>query len=262
LARRRTARTVSPTPVLEVQGLLLDARSVHGERTSLSFQVRRGEILGLAGVSGNGQDALFEILAGMRRPSGGTVLVDGVATGGLTPPAVARLGVGYVPSDRYRDGLVASFSVADNLMLGRQHDARFSRRGFLMRGHAREFARNCVSRFSVSASSIAQAADRLSGGNAQKLVLAREFDRAARLLLCHQPTRGLDVGIVAFVHEQLLAKQAEGCAILLASEELDELIDLSDRIMVMFRGAVMGIVEAGSANREMLGLMMAGQRLQ
>ena len=259
---QRTARAISPAPVLDVQKLTLDARSAEGETPRLSFQVRRGEIMGVAGVSGNGQDELFDILSGVRQPSGGTVLVDGVATKGLTPPAVARLGVGYVPSDRYRDGLVGGFSIADNLLLGKQHEPGFSRRGFIDRGKARDFARECVARFDVATSSIDLAADRLSGGNAQKLVLAREFERATKCLLCHQPTRGLDVAIIAFVHEQLLAKQAEGCAILLASEELDELINLSDRIMVMFRGQIMGIVDAQASDRETLGLMMAGQRMQ
>jgi general nucleoside transport system ATP-binding protein len=258
----RTARAISPAPVLDVQNLILDARAAEGNQPKLSFQVRRGEILGLAGVSGNGQDELFEILSGGRQPSGGTVLVDGIATKGLAPPPVARLGVGYVPSDRYRDGLVGAFSIADNLLLGQQHEPSFSRRGFLNRARAREFARDCVARFDVSTSSLDLSADRLSGGNAQKLVLAREFERATKCLLCHQPTRGLDVAIIAFVHELLLAKQGEGCAILLASEELDELINLSDRIMVMFRGEIMGIVDAQTADRETLGLMMAGQRMQ
>jgi simple sugar transport system ATP-binding protein len=184
------------------------------------------------------------------------------AANALTPPEVARLGVGYVPSDRYRDGLVGSFSIIDNLLLGQQHEAEFSHHGFIDRGRARAFAEDCVARFDVSAASLDLAADRLSGGNAQKLVLAREFERATKCLFCHQPTRGLDVAIIAFVHELLLAKQAEGCAILLASEELDELINLSDRIMVMFRGQIMGIVDAQTADRETLGLMMAGQRMQ
>jgi simple sugar transport system ATP-binding protein len=259
---QRTARAISPAPVLDVQKLTLDARSAEREAPRLSFQVRRGEIMGVAGVSGNGQDELFDILSGVRQPSGGTVLVDGIATKELTPPAVARLGVGYVPSDRYRDGLVGSFSIADNLLLGQQHAPGFSRHGFLDRVRVREFARDCVSRFDVATSSIDLAADRLSGGNAQKIVLAREFERATKCLLCHQPTRGLDVAIIAFVHELLLAKRAEGCAILLASEELDELINLGDRIMVMFRGEIMGIVDAQTADRETLGLMMAGQRMQ
>ena len=258
----RTARAISPAPVLEVQNLILDARSGEGEQPKLSFQVRRGEILGLAGVSGNGQDELFDILSGVRQPSGGAVLVDGIATRDLTPPAVARLGVGYVPSDRYRDGLVGAFSITDNLLLGQQHEPGFSRHGFIDRARARDFAQGCVARFDMSASSLDLAADRLSGGNAQKLVLAREFERATKCLLCHQPTRGLDVAIIALVHELLLAKQAAGCAILLASEELDELISLSDRIVVMFRGEIMGIVDAETADRETLGLMMAGQRMQ
>jgi ABC-type uncharacterized transport system ATPase subunit len=258
----RKTWAVSPAPVLDVQNLTLDARTAEGEQPRLSFQVRRGEIMGVAGVSGNGQDELFEILSGGRQPSAGLVLVDGVATKGLAPPAVARLGVGTVPSDRCRDGLVGTFSIIDNLLLGQQHEPGFSRRGFLNRTRAREFAQDCVARFDVSAASLDLAAERLSGGNAQKLVLAREFERAAKCLLCHQPTRGLDVAIIAFVHELLLVKQAEGCAILLASEELDELLNLSDRIMVMFRGQIMGIVDARTADRETLGLMMAGQRMQ
>jgi len=254
----RLPHSISVAPMLEVQNLVLGRPG----SVASSFIVRGGEIMGVAGVSGNGQDALFETLAGCRAPASGTVLVDGIDATGLTPPAVARLGVGYVPSDRYRDALVGSFSLADNLILGQQHEAVFSRHGILDRARAGNFARDCVAKFEIAANSIDLAAGRLSGGNAQKLVLAREFERATKCLLCHQPTRGLDVAIIAFVHQLILAKRDAGCAILLASEELDELLALCDRIMVLFRGQIMGIVDAASVSREALGLMMAGQRLQ
>jgi ABC-type uncharacterized transport system ATPase subunit len=244
-------------PVLDIQNLVTGPGA-----PLLSFQVRRGEILGLAGVSGNGQDALFEILAGCAQPFGGKIFVDGVGTAGMAPPAVAKLGVGYVPSDRYRDGLIGEFSVTDNLILGQQHEAPYARGGILDRAAAATFARQSIEQFAVAASSIDIAAHSLSGGNAQKLVLAREFARATRCLLCHQPTRGLDIAIISFVHRLLREKQDSGCAILLASEELDELLAVSDRIAVMFRGEIMGIVDARTASRETLGLMMAGQRLQ
>ncbi len=249
----RTPHAVAATPMLDVRNLAL------GPDAALSFAVRGGEILGIAGVAGNGQDALFETLAGSRPADRGAVILDGVDMTTLPPPARAALGLGVVPGDRYRDGLVGAFSIADNLVLGRQHHRLFARRGFLDRARIAAFARDCVERFEIAPPAIDLPAGKLSGGNAQKLVLAREFDRAAKCLLCHQPTRGLDVGIVAFVHRRLIEKRDQGCAILLASEELDEMLALCDRIMVLFRGRIMGIVDAASATREALGLMMAGQ---
>jgi simple sugar transport system ATP-binding protein len=254
----RDERRIGIAPLLDVIDLRLPGSAAGAP---ISFGVRHGEILGIAGVAGNGQDALFETLAGIARPESGMILLDGEAIGGLPPPAIARRGVGYVPSDRYRDALVPAFSVADNLILGRQHDAGISRHGWLDRARIGAEADLAIRRFGIVPASATIAAGRLSGGNAQKLVLARELALARRCLLCHQPTRGLDIGVIDDLHRRILAKRDDGCAVLLASEELDELFLLADRIMVLSRGQIMGIVETGAADRQTIGLMMAGQRL-
>jgi len=252
-APARATRSEGGPPMLEVQNLTLPGRS-----DPINFSIGRGEILGIAGVAGNGQDELFEMLSGSRAIPNGEILLEGQAIGGLTPPAIAQLGVGYVPSDRYRDGLIGGFSIADNLILGQQHDAPYARLGFLDRRCIERHATDAVAAFNIMPATIDLAARRLSGGNAQKLILARELRRATKCLLCHQPSRGLDIGVIDYVHRQLLAKRAEGCAILLASEDLDELFDLSDRIMVLFRGRIMGMLVTEETDRQMIGLLMAG----
>jgi simple sugar transport system ATP-binding protein len=259
-AAPRAPRRLDGEARLEVDRLVSAGPVAQRAAEGLSFTVRRGEILGIAGVAGNGQDALFEALSGCVPALSGGIRLDGEGLDGLPPPAIARRGVGYVPSDRYRDGLVAGFSIADNLIFGRQHEPGIARLGLLDRPRIRAFARDCVRRFAIVPEAIDTPAGRLSGGNAQKLILARELRQATRLLLCHQPTRGLDVGVIEYVHAQILAKRDEGCAVVLASEELDELLALADRILVLSRGLIMGIVEAAEADRQGLGLMMAGQR--
>jgi simple sugar transport system ATP-binding protein len=191
----------------------------------------------------------------------GEVILDGERLTGLTPRQVAGRGVGYVPSDRYRDGLVPAFSVADNLILGRQHEPAIAPHGFLDRCRINTFAAECVERFGIVPPSISMPADRLSGGNAQKLILAREVGQATKCLLCNNPTRGLDVGVIEYVRALIEAKRDAGCAVLLASEELDELFALADRILVMFRHEIMGILDTAATDRRTIGLMMAGQRL-
>jgi simple sugar transport system ATP-binding protein len=252
----RRKREVTGAPMLEVEDLALPGAP------PLSFTVRAGEILGIAGVAGNGQDALFQVLSGCGTATGGTIRIDGKVVGQASPQRVARQGVGSVPSDRYRDGLVADFTVADNMILGRQHEAPVSAHGFLQRRVIRDFALKCVEDFGIVPASITAPASRLSGGNAQKLILAREFQRARHLLVCNQPTRGLDIGVIEYVRSQITARRDEGCAVLLASEELDELFVLADRILVLCRGEIMGILETADTSRQQIGLMMAGQRLQ
>lgn len=244
--------------VLAVRGLtrLRDTRRV---LDGVSFDVAKGEILGLAGVSGNGQDELFEALCGLDAPDEGTITLAGKPLRGFSVAQVAAEGVGYVPSDRFRDGLVAELAVAENLILGQHWQARWRRGPFLDRAALDANARQAIETYSIAASGPDAACRKLSGGNAQKVILAREFAKAGKLLLCNQPTRGLDVGAIEFVHRELVRKRDEGCAVLLASEELDDLFALCSHIGVMFRGRLLAILDARSATHEEVGRLMAGQ---
>jgi simple sugar transport system ATP-binding protein len=262
LAEARPDTAPSRVPMLEVRGL-----TVKGRRglalDAVSFTVHRGEILGIAAIAGNGQDELFEALVGVRPAEpGAEIILDGRLVSGLSPTAIAAEGVGYVPSDRWRDGLVAEFTVAENLLLGRQNEPTFRRGPFLRFDAVATAADASVAAFDIRTGTIDAPARTLSGGNAQKLILARELPLATKCLLCNQPVRGLDVGVIEYVRRQIIARRAAGCAVLLASEELEELLTLADRIMVLFRGGVMGIVDAAATDLQTLGLMMAGQRAE
>ncbi len=260
LGEERPATLPSPVAMLDVRRL--EVRGARGRESldGLSFTIRRGEILGIAAVAGNGQDELFEALVGIRAVEpGSAVILDGVEMTGWTPAAIAAEGVGYVPGDRYRDGLVGEFTVAENLLLGHQADPRFRFGPFLKRDAIRLAAEEAVRAYDIRTPSVDAKTRTLSGGNAQKVILARELPLARKLLLCNQPTRGLDVGVIEYVRRQMLERRAAGCAVLLASEELEDLVRIADRIMVLFRGRIMGIVEAAGADLASIGLMMAGE---
>jgi ABC-type uncharacterized transport system ATPase subunit len=245
--------------VLSVAGL----SSLRGTRRvldSISLNVAKGEIFGIAGVSGNGQDEFFECLAGLTRPDEGTLAVGGKRLLARSPADMAAEGVGYVPSDRFKDGLVADLAISENLVLGQQWNARWRRGPFLDGAALDANAREAISTHSIAAGGPETSCRKLSGGNAQKVILAREFTKARRLLLCNQPTRGLDVGAIEFVHRELLRKRDEGCGIVLASEELDDLFALCGRIGVMFRGQMMAILETDKTSHEEVGRLMAGQQ--
>jgi simple sugar transport system ATP-binding protein len=250
---------VPGAPMLEVEALWVErARGVPALR-GVGFTVRRGEILGLAGVAGNGQSELFETLVGVRRPLRGSIRLDGRPIAGRRPAEILAAGVGHAPEDRFALGLVPDFSVAENLALGRQRSRDFARLGFLDRGRLRRFAEARVRDFAIATPSVAAPVRTLSGGNAQKVILARELAQSRDCLLLNQPTRGLDVGVVEQLYRLLLEKRREGYAILLCSEELDDLLALADRIAVIFRGEIMAVLEAAAADRTRLGLLMAGQ---
>jgi simple sugar transport system ATP-binding protein len=246
------------SPVVQVRDVSLqDARGVR-VLDGLSLELRAGEVLGLAGVAGNGQRELFEAIAGIRRIAGGDILLDGKSISASSARSIARQGVGHVPEDRFKDGLVPDFSIAENVILGQQWDARW-RRGLLLDGERMtRHAAAAIEEFSIAAAGPDAPLSKLSGGNAQKVILARELAKATRCLLCNQPTRGLDVGVIEYVHQEILRKRDQGVAVLLASEELEDLIALSDRIAVIFRGRVMGILARGSTDIVRLGRMMAG----
>ena len=226
----------------------------------VDLEVRAGEILGIAGVAGNGQDELVEALVGLRRPSAGHVLLEGKAVTGYTPRHMNEAGVAYVPADRYRFGLVLSFPIADNIVLTSYYRPPFAR-GILRDDDAiRASARKSIQEFDIRTPSEMAIAGTLSGGNQQKVVIAREFGRPLRLLVLDQPTRGLDVGSIEFIHREAIAKRNAGSAILLVSAELDEVLELSDRIAVMYRGQLVAVLDGRSADRNEVGLLMATGR--
>lgn len=224
----------------------------------VSFEVRRGEVLAIAGVQGNGQTELTEALVGLQPRVQGSVVLDGRDLHGSSVRAILDAGVGFVPEDRKEDGLVAEFSIAENLMLDRSEGAPFVKSGNLQLSTLAEFATQKVAEFDVRTPSIETKVGRLSGGNQQKVVLARELSRDLRLFVAAQPTRGVDVGSIEFIHKRIIETRDAGVPVIVVSTELDEVAALADRIMVMYRGKVVGIVP-GDTPRDVLGLMMAGE---
>jgi general nucleoside transport system ATP-binding protein len=223
----------------------------------VSFDLARGEILTVAGVQGNGQTELAEALVGLTPPVAGSVRLEGRELVGLPPREILDAGVGFVPEDRSVDGLVGDFTVAENLVLDLVHGAPYSRGGALDLGAIRRNAENRIDEFDIRTQGAAQAAGRLSGGNQQKVVLARELSRPLKLFIASQPTRGVDVGSIEFLHRRIVTERDNGTPVLIVSTELDEVVELADRIAVMYRGRVVGIVPADTS-RDVLGLMMAG----
>ncbi|MGU3435817.1 ABC transporter ATP-binding protein [Actinomycetes bacterium M1A6_2h] len=248
-------------PALVVDSLTVWSPSGSVAVDDVSFEVRRGEILAIAGVQGNGQTELAEALLGLRPGSTGSITLDGKSLLDSDVRAVLDAGVGFVPEDRTQDGLVAEFTIAENLMLDRSVGDPFVGRGTLRRAVLRKFAQEKVTEFDVRTQSVDEHVGRLSGGNQQKVVLARELSRDLRLLVAAQPTRGIDVGSIEFVHKRIVATRDAGTPVIVVSTELDEVAALADRIAVMYRGKIVGIVD-GDATREELGLLMAGETAQ
>ena len=246
----------SAAPVLEVRGLTVrDGRGVTVV-DGVSFQVAAGEILGIAGVEGNGQTELVEALAGLRRAEAGTVSVGGAEVGGLDVRGRGEAGLSHIPEDRHRRGLILDYSVADNLVLGQQH--RFAGRGVMDRARLEANAREKIERFDIRPPQAGLAARALSGGNQQKIVIAREMGRDFRVLLAAQPTRGVDVGAIEFIHGQLREARAAGKGILLVSADLQEVLALADRVAVMYGGRFVAVLPRAAASEEVLGRYMTG----
>jgi simple sugar transport system ATP-binding protein len=265
-------------PVLVICDLEVESdRGIPAVR-GVSFDVRKGEILGIAGVEGNGQSELIEALTGLRPARSGSATVNGIqllntsagGANGHRPTLIERLGikprparvresgVAYVPEDRRERGLVLPYTVADNLILGQENSPRFSRGGVLQLGRIRQFARSLVKQYDVRPPRVDLPCGNLSGGNQQKVVVAREFSEDPALLIASQPTRGVDIGATQFVHERIVEKRDAGAAILLVSAELDEILALSDRIAVIYEGQIMAVFNAGEATEEQIGLLMTG----
>jgi general nucleoside transport system ATP-binding protein len=224
----------------------------------VSFSVRGGEILAIAGVQGNGQTELTQALVGLARPTVGSITIGGTRIADLSTDEILDLGVGYVPEDRLHDGLVGGFSVAENLVLDMHDAAPYARRGMLDLRVIRENAEHRVGEFDIRPTDPTAPASTLSGGNQQKVVLARELSRPLRVLVVAQPTRGLDVGSMEFVHRRIVEERDRGAAVVVVSTELDEVFGLADRIVVMFHGRIAGEVPPGTPAEE-IGLLMAGR---
>jgi simple sugar transport system ATP-binding protein len=246
--------------------LSVDKLSVNDERglpavRGISFEVRAQEIVGIAGVSGNGQSELALALAGLLPVDSGRILLAGQPVQNLTPRQLSRLGVAHIPEDRHRMGVVLPFSVAENMILHDYNRPPFARRGFLATRTILNHARTLAKKFDVRLSGVEVALENLSGGNQQKAVVARELHRDPRLMLVNQPTRGIDIGATEFVLQQILTHRDSGAAVLLISTELEELFAVSDRILVMFEGELVGEVPPDRRLIEEVGLMMAGKKM-
>ncbi len=224
----------------------------------VSLEVHSGEILGLAGISGNGQRELAEVVTGLREATGGKVILEGEDVTGFRPGALTGRMLSYIPEERMKDGMIKDFTISENLVLREHHVSPFSKKGFLMLKTIAGHSDNLIKNFNVKTPSRETKAGSLSGGNIQKVVLAREISRKPRVLVAAQPTRGLDVGATEYVHAQLLEERRDGTAILMISEDLDEVMALSDRIAVICEGKIMDIVPREEATPEKLGLLMAG----
>ena len=248
-------------PVLEVAGLgHADARGVP-LLAEVSLTLHAGEIVGIAGVAGNGQSELLEVLAGLLQPSGGTIRLDGreLTAADRQPARLRHLGMMHIPEDRQRAGLVTPFPAAENAILGYQHDLAYGTGPFLSPGRIAAHARQAFAAYDVRPPEPALKTAKFSGGNQQKIVLAREIERAPKVLLVGQATRGVDIGAIEAIHRRLIALRDQGVAILLVSVELDEIMALSDRILAMCGGRITGERAGGTAEERDLGLLMAGE---
>jgi simple sugar transport system ATP-binding protein len=246
--------------VLSVSGLGLRTQEGNAVLESVSFEGRAGEIVGIAGVEGNGQTELVEILAGLRELTSGEVLLESRPINRLGPRERKRLGVAHIPEDRHRRGLLLPFDLAANTILGVHRDPVASGAVLLNRDRIEQRAKRLVKEYDVRPPNISLPARALSGGNQQKLIVGREFDINPKLLLVAQPTRGVDIGATEFIHRKLIELRDEGAAVLLVSAELDEILSLSDRVIVIYEGRIVGEVDPKEVSEEEIGLMMTGGR--
>ncbi|UOY93616.1 ABC transporter ATP-binding protein [Ectobacillus sp. JY-23] len=244
--------------VLKISNLVVhDARNLPAVK-GLDLTVRAGEIVGVAGVDGNGQSELIEAITGLRKVESGSITLNQKDVTNWPTRRITEEGVGHIPQDRHKHGLVLDFSIGDNMVLQTYYKAPISRNGILNFGKVYEKAKSLIQQFDVRTPSEHTPARALSGGNQQKAIIAREVDRNPDLLIAAQPTRGLDVGAIEFIHKKLVEQRDNGKAVLLLSLELDEILNVSDRIAVIYEGRIVGIVNAKETNEQELGLLMAG----
>ncbi len=248
--------------VLRVENLrVYDNRGIEKVR-SVNFTVRAGEILGIAGVQGNGQTELVEALTGLRTAKEGRFFLADTEGTNKSPRPLIENGMAHVPEDRQRHGLVMSYPIADNLILCTYYQSPFAKSGVLQMDTITENAVKLIEQFDVRTPGAFVVASKLSGGNQQKVIVARELSRGIKLLIANQPTRGLDVGSIEYIHKEIVLMRDEGIGVLLVSAELDEILALADRIAVMYRGEIVATLPTEEATREKLGLLMAGSNLE
>ncbi|MBO9128885.1 ABC transporter ATP-binding protein [Bacillus sp. 165] len=244
--------------VLQIENLLVhDSRNLPAVK-GLDLTVRAGEVLGIAGVDGNGQSELIEAITGLRKVESGSITLNGKDIIGMRTRQITESGVGHIPEDRHKHGLVLDYSIGDNMVLQTYYQQPFSKAGILNFGEIYKKAKALIQEFDVRTPSEHTPARALSGGNQQKAIIAREVDRSPDLLIAAQPTRGLDVGAIEFIHSKLIEERDKGKAVLLISLELEEILNVSDRIAVIYEGEIVGIVNAKETNEQELGLLMAG----
>jgi ABC-type uncharacterized transport system ATPase subunit len=265
---RQVALTVDKTaaevgePVLRFENLQVLDNRLQVAVNGAGLEVRAGEILGIAGVQGNGQTELVEALTGLRTVQNGTVRIGGQDVTNASPRKITECGVSHIPEDRQEDGLVLPFPVYDNLIINTFYRPPFAKGMMVNQKAIIDQADGLIQEFDIRTPSAAVPVSNLSGGNQQKVIVARELNRPIKLLVANQPTRGLDVGSIEFIHQQLVQKRDEGAAVLLVSAELDEIMGLADRIAVMFKGRFTAVVDADDVSKEQVGLMMAGNSLE
>jgi simple sugar transport system ATP-binding protein len=245
-------------PVLEAIGLQIKDDRGQMMVKGVSLEVRAGEILGVAGVQGNGQRELVEGLTGLRAIDSGRVTIGGTDTTHATPRQITELDVAHIPEDREKHGLVMAYPVADNLVLNRYYQEPYAHGPVLDHDRIEAGAETLIERFDVRTPSVYSPVGNLSGGNKQKVIVAREFSHPVKLLIANQPTRGIDVGSIEFIHQQIVAQRDNGSAVLLVSAELDEILSLADRVAVMYEGHIVATIPIEEATRERVGLLMAG----
>ncbi len=258
LDREDRGKTETAVEVRDLKAL--DNRGLPAVR-GVSLTVRRGEILGIASIEGNGQSELIEAITGMRPLRGGAVTIMGKSIAGKTPGEIRALGLAHVPEDRLATGVCAPADITDNLIVGKEKDPRFSwKRIHMKRKAIRAYAQEIFQRFDIRGAGVDTAVGSLSGGNMQKVVVAREFSFDTPVLIISQPTRGVDIGAMDFIHQQIMQKRNAGCAILLVSADLDELLRLSDRLLTIYEGRITGEFQAGDIDKREISYYMTGGR--
>ncbi|WP_019422760.1 ABC transporter ATP-binding protein [Paenibacillus sp. OSY-SE] len=245
--------------LLDIANLVVTAENGQRAVDGISLSIRAGEVVGIAGVDGNGQTELIEAITGMRPIESGTIRLEGRDVKHGSPRTASEAGISYIPQDRHKHGLVLDFDVSENAVLKSYYEERFNHKGLLDRQAIEEVAERHVEQFDIRTPGIHTPVRSMSGGNQQKLIIAREIAKEPKLLIAAQPTRGLDVGAIEFVHKQLIAERDKGKAVLLVSFELDEIINVSDRILVMFNGRFVGETTPETTSDQELGLLMAGK---
>ena len=257
-AEEHPPAAVVGSPRLVVKDLRVESDRGGDAVRGVSFEVGSGELVGIAGVAGNGQRELAEAIAGLRVPASGSIRLNDRELAGHGPAAIRSAGLGYVPEERMRDGVVADFSIAENLLLVDYGSSTYSQLGFLRTRAIRRHCQELVDAFNVKTPNLETPARSLSGGNIQKLIMARELSARPEVLLVAQPTRGIDVAASLYIHQRLVAQRDSGTATIIISEDLDEIMTLSDRILVMYEGTIIGSADPRTASREEIGMLMAG----